>query len=64
MNKYAHLAPPKKKHPDEIRCLTKTRYSRQDAGEYSAARIRAEGGPVMRVYRCPMCLGWHLTSQV
>lgn len=43
------------------RCPTKRRYRDRLDALIALARIRRDGE--RRIYRCPLCRGWHLTSQ-
>jgi hypothetical protein len=45
-------------------CHGKARFRTRDDAKDRASRIRAEGGPVFKVYECPCYRGhWHLASQ-
>lgn len=43
-------------------CRDKTRHATQGKALVAAVRA-ARRGDRLRVYRCPICKGWHLTSQ-
>jgi len=43
-------------------CLRKTSFATEQAAAKRATEITAEGTP-MRVYHCPHCHAWHLTSR-
>lgn len=48
------------------RKANKTRYWDEVAAKLDLSRIQNNGGGNLlptRAYRCPMCKGWHLTSQ-
>lgn len=43
----------------------KVRYPNQAAAELKAKKRMGEViGLALRVYRCPICLGWHLTKRL
>lgn len=43
-------------------CTRKRRYhSRLDA-ELNASRLVSDNGLMLRVYKCPLCHGWHLSK--
>lgn len=44
----------------EIACLGKTCFTSRSTGRRRARQIRGEGGPDLRTYRCPFCLGVHV----
>ena len=51
---------------DKIRvsmCLTKDRYSSQESAQLTIQRRETKSGKLLRVYQCPFCGGYHLTSK-
>lgn len=44
-------------------CGKKIRYSTEDEALSRAIRSTFYGKETLRVYRCPYCHGWHLTSK-
>lgn len=55
-------------HPDKdkalIACQTKRRYPDEVTALASGAYASTQTGDVdLYVYRCPLCLGWHLTRK-
>lgn len=44
-------------------CVGKKRYSTLKISKRVIAKVRAERGVELRTYPCPICSGWHLTSQ-
>ena len=56
------------RHYPQCRDTGKVRYPDQVSAKLGLAKIRAEDDPLRpaterRVYRCPLCGGFHLTSQ-
>lgn len=43
-------------------CASKAWYARRHEALLVAVRRERAGGKALRVYRCPMCGHWHLTS--
>ncbi len=44
-------------------CLGKIRYRSEKDPSLARRKIRRHRDTVLRVYECPHCGGWHLTSQ-
>ncbi len=44
-------------------CLSKDRYALQASAVSAMARLEAKTGMVLRLYQCPYCGGYHLTSK-
>ena len=44
-------------------CLSKERYETKGAALAAANRRLMYDAPQLRVYNCPFCRGWHLTSK-
>lgn len=44
-------------------CLSKDRYASQASAGSAMARREAKSGKVLRLYQCPYCGGYHLTSK-
>ena len=44
-------------------CLSKDRYASQGRAEAAIPRREAKTGKVLRLYQCPYCGGYHLTSK-
>lgn len=45
------------------RCTDKVRYRDELGAKIALANTQAKDHGEKRVYRCPICRGWHLTSQ-
>jgi hypothetical protein len=45
-------------------CGLKRRFTSKHAADRAKKRIRRQGGPAMRRYRCPQCDSYHLTKKV
>lgn len=43
-------------------CLRKRRYAAVNEAQRQAQLASRRVGAAVRVYRCPICFGWHLTS--
>ena len=50
-------------HEDKRMCARKRCYVTREQAESMAMR-RLSYGVELRVYKCPICHGWHLTSKV
>jgi hypothetical protein len=50
---------------ERLSCKKKTRYANDAAAQSALKRINPAGKlkKPRRVYKCPICSGWHLTSQ-
>jgi hypothetical protein len=51
---------------DKVRihmCLTKDRYSSYESARFTIERRQTKSGKLLRLYQCPYCGGYHLTSQ-
>lgn len=44
-------------------CLSKDRYALRQSAEHAIPRREAKTGKVLRLYQCPYCGGYHLTSR-
>jgi len=44
-------------------CLTKKRYSTRQGAEKAVAKAKSEYGEVKKLYHCPLCCGYHLSSK-
>lgn len=44
-------------------CIGKSRYPSIERAHKSRKRATKERGILLRVYKCPICNGWHLTSK-
>ena len=45
------------------RCVGKTAFHTRQAARKRARELRRETGRRYRVYRCPLCSRWHLTTK-
>lgn len=43
-------------------CEKKSRYATRGEAEAALAKCEEHGARGLKVYRCPYCKGWHLTS--
>ena len=44
-------------------CTSKNRYATEGEALEVARECAEHGSPALRVYECPLCGGWHLTSK-
>lgn len=44
-------------------CSGKKRFEKENAALVKAAQVVRDGGPVTRVYKCPNCKRWHLSTK-
>lgn len=44
-------------------CGTKTRYTTEAEAEKQRRYFQRIRDVDLRIYRCPLCLGWHLTKK-
>lgn len=44
-------------------CLTKDRYSSYESARFTIERRQTKSGKLLRLYQCPYCGGYHLTSR-
>lgn len=49
---------------EKAKCKKKTRYKNENEAKKSIERVQAKHGKSkkLRVYRCPVCLSFHITS--
>lgn len=49
---------------EKLKCKQKTRYKSQNEAKQSIERLQAKRrtNKSLRVYRCPVCLSFHITS--
>lgn len=45
-------------------CYKKRRYKSEHDARLSANNCMAKRGKPLRVYRCPVCNGWHITGSI
>ena len=50
--------------PGHSACGKKIRYKTKSEALVKASTSAKYGAPALRVYRCPYCGGWHLTSKM
>lgn len=55
--------PPTTQRERKRMCLSKRRYRSESSALRAAINSSKSFGQMMRTYRCPVCGGWHLTSQ-
>ena len=52
-----------KRGPDAMACSRKKRYGTMSEAERYAAKYELRRGVRLRIYRCPVCGGYHLTHK-
>lgn len=45
-------------------CANKKRLASENDAILLAVKVKQRGGPDQRVYKCPNCKKWHLTSRL
>ena len=49
---------------EKTNCKKKTRYKSENEAKQSIDRLRLKiGNKSLRIYRCPVCLSFHITSK-
>jgi hypothetical protein len=49
---------------DTSMCYKKSRYPTEQRARLYADKAEADRGVKLRVYSCPICMGWHMTKQM
>ena len=44
-------------------CIKKKRYKSKQIAQEAINRVHKKRNTKLRIYYCPFCLGWHLTSK-